>query len=155
MDKFTQEPTYYPIPVGLGIVCPRETCSHGVGDFCFNPLATFYSNTNEKEEYHFLHPVRKTLARKLLVEYTAYYHKKDKELSEREYLVAKYYSLTNELIGIETGQRYPRDEYTFHGYTDTPEIDRSRGRYSSGYRPGQAPKIKDNYDPHAGIDFNF
>lgn len=154
-----QEPSYYPLPYALGITCPNKSCSRGVGDYCHNPLATFYTFTDKNEKYHFFHEPRNILASKALATHPAYYHLKSQELDSGEYLVAKYYSVSNELVGVDTKDKYPRDHYTFHGFLD-PDIKRDRTVKIANVRPGHNTAGLDltkKYSPHQdpNLDFNF
>lgn len=153
MDKIDQGPTYYPIPYEIGIACPAGGCGRLALSYCYNPLATFYTMTNEKEQYHFIHKLRRKSALRYLTELKAYYKLKTLDLTDRTYLIGRYYPLKNSIYIEETGEHYPRDLYTFHGYTHTPL---NVGVYYNKQLPGRTVNTLEEI-PHNSeeLDFNF
>ena len=153
MEKIDQEPTYYPRPYALGIQCPIKSCRRPSPNFCYNPLATPWTMTHDKEQYHYIHEKRRITSTRYLVENPAYYRLKTDSLSERKYLIGRYYPIYNTIVEDGTEDMYPRDMYTFHGFVFTPEKKSRRKLIGPG--TDNTNVVEDNPHGSEELDFNF
>lgn len=131
---------------GLAIPCSRKTCLAEVNKYCYNPLATLWTNTDPKEPYHFFHEHRKVKSTMMHSTTVAYYHRKGEPLDNGNYLQGKYYPTGHKIVD-EEGKFYPRDCYTFHGFVEIPESVLKSNKIE---RPGNEPfkhEGKDENDP--------
>lgn len=122
MYNIEHKPTYYPIPYAIGIDCPAVGCGRTNPNYCYNRLKNNWTWTDDKEQYVFFHPKRKTLSIKYLPEIPAYYHLKTGKLSDGEYLIGRYYPQRNMIVEEGTGELFSRDLYTFHGFLYSPQV---------------------------------